>query len=32
MSKLKVRAVGVFEPEWNPLVVPAVHKTFTLKR
>jgi len=32
VSKLKVRAVGVFEPLWNPLVAPAVHKTFTLKR
>ena len=32
VSKLKVRAVGVFEPVWNPLVAPDVHKTFTLKR
>jgi hypothetical protein len=32
VSKLKVRGVGVLEPVWNPLVAPAVHKTFTLKR
>lgn len=32
VNKLKVRAAGVFEPVWNPLVAPAVHKTFTLKR
>ncbi len=32
VSKLKVLAKAVFEPVWNPLVAPAVHKTFTLTR
>jgi hypothetical protein len=32
VSKLKVRATGVFEPVWDPLAAPAVHRTFRLKR
>lgn len=32
VSKLKVRAEGVFEPVWNPLVALRVHTTYTLKR
>jgi hypothetical protein len=33
VSKLKVKATGVFQPVWAPVTAPpAVHKTFTLKR
>jgi hypothetical protein len=31
-SKLKVRADGVFEPAWTPVVVVRGHTTYTLKR